>query len=132
MAGGKSRPQAGRRTVGADGGDYVLFLWPFGQYYSIIYIGCTMQFFAYIMWSSVYAYTPELYPTRLRATGCGMASSIGRLGALLGPTVVGLVLAAYGSGTVFSMAAVVFGVGALAVFILGVETKGKALEAISN
>lgn len=94
--------------------------------------GCTMQFFAYIMWSSVYAYTPELYPTRLRATGCGMASSIGRLGALLGPTVVGLVLAAYGSGTVFSMAAVVFGVGALAVFILGVETKGKALEAISN
>jgi putative MFS transporter len=35
------------------------------------------------MWSVLYACTPELYPTRCRATGGGFASSIGRVGSLI-------------------------------------------------
>ena len=31
-----------------------------------------MQFFLFGMWSVLYAYTPELYPTRARATGAGL------------------------------------------------------------
>ncbi len=93
--------------------------------------GWIMQFFTFAMWSSVYAYTPELYPTRIRATGCGLVSAVSRFGGMLGPTVVGAVLAAKGSETVFTMATVIFAVAAAAVFILGPETKGKTLEEIS-
>ena len=33
-------------------------------------------------------YTPELYPTRVRATGVGMASSFGRIAAVIAPASV--------------------------------------------
>jgi hypothetical protein len=40
--------------------------------------GWIMQFFMFGMWSCLYAYTPELYPTRARSTGAGFASAAGR------------------------------------------------------
>ena len=94
--------------------------------------GALLQFFTYAMWSGVYAYTPELYPTRMRAGGCGLASSIGRIGALLGPYIVGAVLQYYGVKAVFTVAASIFTVAALMVVILGPETKGKILEELSQ
>src|SRR5580692_260349 len=51
----------------------------------LIIAGLCMQFFLFGMWSALYAYTPELYPTRIRATGTGFASAIGRGGSLIGP-----------------------------------------------
>jgi len=94
--------------------------------------GSLLQFFTYAMWSAVYAYTPELYPTRMRAGGCGLASSIGRIGALLGPYVLGAVLQSHGVSAVFKVAATIFGISAFMVVILGPETKGKILEEISQ
>ncbi len=41
---------------------------------------------------------PELYPTRSRATGSGFASSIGRIGSLAGPYLVGVLLPVTGQG----------------------------------
>ena len=94
--------------------------------------GWIMQFFTFAMWSSVYAYTPELYPTRIRATGCGLVSAMSRVGGMLGPYVVGAVLAARGSTAVFTMASIIFVIAASSVIFLGPETKGKTLEEISN
>jgi putative MFS transporter len=91
-----------------------------------------MQFFFFGMWSVLYAYTPELYPTRIRATGAGFASSIGRLGSLLGPSIVGVVLPYTGQAGVFTLGAVSFVIAAVVVLILGVETKGRALEVLSH
>ena len=56
-----------------------------GSLTQLIAFGLGMQFFLFGMWSALYAYTPELYPTRARATGAGCASAIGRVGALIGP-----------------------------------------------
>jgi putative MFS transporter len=92
--------------------------------------GLVMQFFMFGMWSVIYAYTPELYPTFARATGSGFASSIGRLGALLGPLLVGVILPASGQQGVFAMGAGAFVLAAAAVLVLGEETKGKVLEEI--
>jgi len=83
------------------------------------------------MWSVLYAYTPELYPTRARATGAGFASSIGRLGSFLGPILIGIILPTAGQVGVFSLGAASFIVAAIVVFLFGVETKGKRLEDIS-
>lgn len=98
----------------------------------LITFGLMMQFFSFGMWSVLYAYTPELYPTRARATGAGCASSIGRLGSLLGPYIIGVILPAMGQGGVFALGAASFAIAALVVLTLGVETKGKTLEALSQ
>ena len=97
----------------------------------LIVIGSFMQFFFFGMWSAVYAYTPELFPTRARATGCGSASAIGRIGAVLGPSIVPVVLAAGGNGAVFTLGATAFVLAAAVVIVLGPETKKKVLEEVS-
>ena len=98
---------------------------------TLIAFGLCMQFFLFGMWSSMYAYTPELYPTRARATGAGFASSIGRFGSLLGPYIVAVILPTAGNSGVFALGAACFVVAAVVVAILGEETKGKILEEIS-
>ncbi|AET68169.1 sugar phosphate permease [Desulfosporosinus orientis DSM 765] len=98
---------------------------------TLIIYGLCMQFFLFGMWSAMYAYTPELYPTRARATGAGFASAIGRVGSLIGPYVVAVVLPRTGQSGVFGLGAACFIVAALSVGILGEETKGKVLEEIS-
>lgn len=98
----------------------------------LIAAGLCMQFFLFGMWSVLYAYTPELYPTRSRATGSGFASSIGRIGSLAGPYLVGVLLPVTGQGGIFTLGALSFVVAALAVLLLGVETKGRALEEVSH
>lgn len=98
----------------------------------LIGAGLCMQFFMFGMWSVLYAYTPELYPTRSRATGAGFASSVGRFGSLLGPFAVGLILPAAGHTGVFTLGALSFVAAALVVVLMGVETKGKSLEEVSS
>jgi len=92
--------------------------------------GFVMQFFMFGMWSCLYAYTPELYPTRARSTGAGMASAFGRVGAITGPIVVGYIIGALGDTGVFTLGAASFAIAALLVLILGVETRGRTLEEI--
>lgn len=98
----------------------------------LIAAGLCMQFFLFGMWAVLYAYTPELYPTRSRATGAGFASSVGRVGSLAGPYLVGVLLPVTGQGGVFTLGAASFVVAAAVVLWLGVETKGQALEELSR
>jgi len=44
-------------------------------------------------WAALYAFTPELYPTSLRGSGMGTAGAMARLGGLLAPSVVPLIVA---------------------------------------
>lgn len=96
----------------------------------LICTGLAMQFFLFGMWAVLYTYTPELYGTGARATGSGFASAIGRVGSLIGPYAVGVVLPIFGQGGVFTLGALSFGVAALAVWVLGIETKGLSLETL--
>ncbi|OWT72785.1 MULTISPECIES: MFS transporter [unclassified Achromobacter] len=78
-----------------------------------------------------YAYTPELYPTHMRATGMGAASSFARLGAIASPTIVGVIYPALGFAGVFGMTTLVLLTGALAVLFFGIDTTGRTLEDIA-
>ncbi|MEX3899132.1 MFS transporter [Paraburkholderia sp. BR10954] len=98
----------------------------------LICAGLAMQFFMFSMWAVLYTYTPELYGTGARATGSGFASAVGRVGSLIGPYVVGVVLPVFGQGGVFSLGAMCFVVAAAAVWILGIETRGMALETLMS
>jgi putative MFS transporter len=98
----------------------------------LIIAGAFMQFFFFGMWSVMYAYSPELFPTRARATACGTASAWGRIGALIGPSIIPLIISNWGVEAVFTLGAASFGIAALNVLILGPETKGRVLEDISG
>ncbi len=77
-------------------------------------------------------YLPELFPTRLRATGAGLCYNLGRVFAAAGPFVVGTISAAAGgSSTVIIHTMFWIGVIPLAAAVsapfLVVETRGEAL-----
>jgi putative MFS transporter len=102
-----------------------------GETQLMIY-GSLLQFFFFGMWSSIYAFTPELFPTRARGIGVGTATAAGRLGALLGPIVVPLLLAAGGTSLVFTASAGLFVLAAVIVLLTLPETKHAVLEDISH
>ncbi|MEE4491385.1 MFS transporter [Streptomyces sp. BE230] len=80
----------------------------------------------------LYLYTPELYPTRMRALGCSVGGAVNRLGVILGPILVGVVYAAGDSVTaVFVMLGAVAVVGAVVAGTLAEETANRPLEEIS-
>ena len=80
----------------------------------------------------VYVYTPELYPTRMRAWATATGSSMNRIGSVLAPTVVGFLMAAYGNvALVFTMMAAVAAWGAFVMWKWGEETKRRVLEELS-
>lgn len=87
--------------------------------------GALLSFFNLGAWGALYAYTPENYPTPLRATGSGFASGVGRIGSIIAPYLVGYFSAHhYGYSFIFSMFTVVLVVGTIVLVAMGKETKG--------
>jgi putative MFS transporter len=95
--------------------------------------GCLMSFFNLGAWGVIYTYTPELYPTKIRALGSGWAAAIGRIGGILAPTVVGYMIKGEGGFTrVFGMFTAVLLAVSVIIWIMGEETKGKSLDEINS
>lgn len=95
--------------------------------------GSVMSFFNLGAWGVLYTYTPEQYPTAIRALGSGWAAGFGRFGGMAAPMMVGALLArSFGFASVFYMFALVFAAVAVIVLSLGVESKQKDLESLSN
>jgi putative MFS transporter len=81
----------------------------------------------------VYLFTPEQYPTRMRAWGTAAGSSINRLASFIAPLAIGGFLAT-GTGaltSIFVMFAVVALFGAVVMALMGEETKMRTLEELS-
>jgi putative MFS transporter len=78
----------------------------------------------------VYLYTPELYPTRVRALAVGTATAWLRFASVIGPTVVGMMLVG-GLPSVFVTFAIVAAIAAVTTGLFAIETKGRVLEEAS-
>jgi putative MFS transporter len=78
----------------------------------------------------LYLYTPEIYPTRMRAIGTGLATCWLRLASAAGPLLVGYLVAASGTAAVFIMFAAAGLVGAIAATRM-LETRNRRLEDIA-
>ncbi len=79
----------------------------------------------------IYLYTPELFPTRLRSTGCGTAGVWLRIGNATAPAAVGYILAGSGINGVYLMLATVAVFSAVIMAIIGIETRKRVLEELS-
>ena len=77
-------------------------------------------------WGALYAFTPELYPTASRATGMGAAGSMARLGGLLAPSALALVIA-QGFSVAIGLFAVLLLLAAGAAFMIRIETRQTSL-----
>jgi putative MFS transporter len=78
-------------------------------------------------WGALYAFTPELYPTASRATGMGAAGAMARLGGLLAPSAVALIVAQSFVAAI-GLFAVLLVLGAIAAAFIDAETRQVALQ----
>lgn len=79
----------------------------------------------------LYLYTPEIYPTRIRAIGTGAATCWLRLASALAPVLVGAIVGRGGTSAVFLMFAAVSVAGAVAALWM-LETQNRRLEEIAT
>lgn len=96
---------------------------------AVLATGMVLSFFNLGAWGALYAVTPEVYPTALRATGAGAAAGFGRIASIAAPLCVPPLLRLGGSGLVFSTFAAFFVLAALAAWGLP-ERRGETLEAV--
>lgn len=98
------------------------------DYARLLFLSPLINFFAIGISAAFVLYFPELFPTRIRATGIGMAYNTGRVLNIPMPLFTGYVTAAFGgsivSGVLLSGAVYVFG---LLVLPFAPETRGKPL-----
>jgi len=89
--------------------------------------GCVLSFFNLGAWGALYAITPEVYPTAMRATGAGAATAFGRIAAMAAPLVVPWVVAAAGRPVLFGLFGAMFTVAMIAAWFLP-EYTDRALD----
>jgi len=104
----------------------VAFLTP-RSYTAVLLLLPLLGFFNNGIFSGFAIYLPELYPTRIRATGAGFCFNIGRVLASAGPFLTGFLVTALGSfGRAASVIAMIYIVGLL-ILPFAPETRGRPL-----
>ena len=97
------------------------------SYFEVLILLPILGFFNNGIFSGFPIYLPELYPTRVRATGAGFCFNAGRVLASASPFVTGSLVAALGSfNKAAAVIALIYLLG-LAVLPFAPETKGKPL-----
>lgn len=88
--------------------------------------GMALSFFNLGAWGALYAVTPEVYPTMLRATGSGWAAGFGRIASILAPLSVPVLRGTGDNLLLFVVFAGFFGLAAAATWGLP-ERRGEGL-----
>ncbi|GAA2431304.1 hypothetical protein GCM10010191_51350 [Actinomadura vinacea] len=96
----------------------------------LMVFGSGAYFFAAAAAIGVYLYTPELYPTRIRAIGVGAATAWLRLASMISPLIIGTFIAC-GLHWVFAVFGGIAVLVAVIVPLFAIETKGEVLEYLS-
>jgi cyanate permease len=102
------------------------FLLP-GSYGMLLLVLPALGFFTNGLFSGFPIYLPELYPTRMRATGSGFCFNAGRVLAASGPFLTGYLVVHLGTfARAASSIALIYLCGTV-VLLFARETKGQAL-----
>jgi putative MFS transporter len=116
------------------GGLPLFILWLIGKEASastVMLMAATAASMISMVQLGIWTYTPELYPTSIRSFGTGTASAWARAASIVAPNMVAFIITRTDISAIFLMFALAGVIGALAVLLCPVETKGKLLEEIS-
>ena len=91
------------------------------------FAGATV-FFISLGSTAIYTYTPELYPTEIRATAMGIASAWGRVGAVTMLLVFGHFFVIHGKSLIFLIIDPILIISLIVVLCVGPPTRGKPLQ----
>jgi putative MFS transporter len=110
----------------------LIWLWAFG---AATAFGMLIGFMFCSAWlgsmnMTIFLYTAEIYPTRMRALGVSWASFWLRAAATVGPLIVGFALPRYGISGVFLTFSVFAMIGCIAATFM-IETRRRVLEEVS-
>lgn len=94
----------------------------------VLALGCVTAFFTSAITGAASTYTPEQYPTAIRATGTAWSVAVSRVGSMLMPLATGFILAGAGLFPVFVLISFLYVVPAVVVAVWGPETRGTPLE----
>ena len=97
----------------------------------VVALAAITMFFVSSLNLAIYVYTPEIYPTRLRAIGMGICSAWAKIAGMIAPTVIGWWLGSQGMAAVFLLLGVFGAAGALGTLLFAEETRRKPLEELS-
>ena len=100
-----------------------------GEVWQILLYGCLLSFFNLGAWGALYAVSPEIYPTAVRATGAGAAAAVGRVASIAAPLFTPWALGLGGAGLVFTVFAICFAIAAASAWGLS-DLKGRALPEV--
>lgn len=104
------------------------FAFGLGQTNAVVVSASLLMSFALLgTWGAIYAFTPEIYPTDLRATGMGSAGAVARLGGLAAPSLIAPFMAA-STASALSITSGLLLVAAVCVWLVDVETRNQPLE----
>jgi putative MFS transporter len=97
----------------------------------LLAVGFCMIFFIQMAGNSMQIFASEVFPTNARASGFGIAQSVGRLGtAFIIPAIL-WIQTGYGNGAVFASVAAALVIAAFTVTLLGPEARGVALDTLA-
>jgi MFS family permease len=98
------------------------------SYVAVVLMLPLLGFFTNGIFSGFPVYLPELYPTRIRATGAGFCFNAGRILAAGGPFLTGWLIVQLGTFARAASSIAVIYVCGMAVLLFARETKGQVLE----
>ncbi|QUN31291.1 MFS transporter [Cupriavidus sp. KK10] len=103
-------------------------LYSLGQSTALI-VGSTllMSFSLLGTWGALYAFTPEVYPTDLRASGMGTAGAMARFGGLFAPSIIAPIMASQFT-LALALLSSFLAVAAIAIYMVDIESKNRALD----
>jgi MFS family permease len=93
----------------------------------ILLFGAVFQFFVLLLNTTIWIFAPELYPTRIRATGTAVILATGTLAGAIMPLLAGLLFDRFGMPGLFGLIAAMYGIFALSIQIAP-ETFGRSME----
>lgn len=95
------------------------------------FVLCALTYYYALVTCS--AYLGEVFPTQLRLRGGGFANAMGRIAAIVSPSIIaGCFAAANPAGAVYTFVGITVFVMALIIAICGIETRGQTLEKIND
>lgn len=95
----------------------------------LLIFGLLLSFFMLAAFGATYIFTVEQFPVFARGSGMGWAAGVGRIGGIIGPYLIGVLIAAsVGFPTIFGIFFAVTVIGFLLVWWLGRETKGQSID----